>query len=101
MTASETDSDEIGVAQAAPVGYLASIGRRSMNVGDLVESIPHGRGIILDVKNEATWVAVWVFWEEPIFWKKDLEDARPHVCWVDEASVRVISATSDDKDRSD
>ena len=72
-----------------------------MNVGDLVESIPHGRGIILDVKNEATWVAVRVFWEEPIFWKKDLEEARPHVCWVDEKSVRVISATSDDKDRSD
>lgn len=68
-----------------------------MKVGDLVNHIAHGRGIILRVKSMPSWTSLQVFWDEPVFWKKEDGEEDQHICWVDEGDVMVISQTPNDK----
>lgn len=74
-----------------------------MKVGDLVNHIAHGRGIILRVKSMPSWTSLQVFWDEPVFWKKEdrgdvaIWEEDQHICWVDEGDVMVISQAPNDK----
>ena len=62
-----------------------------MEIGDLVNHLAHGRGIIISVKRNISWTSVQVYWEQPIYWKEDGEEQQ-HICWVDDGDVLVVSA---------